>query len=293
MKIATVLNIHGQIDVVRDTIESIKTYVSDDIVVIIDGAYWSSLKDEPLEAGKVEGFYHNCFKSPYRNVALALQTISDTYPDMDWYCYTEYDALFTSERFKHNLKAAEEKGVWMLGNDGHVDNEALVLVRAMLKEGFKSSYYMLGCCLFFHRNFIKKLKEINFFDRFLNLTNEFKDGFFPFYSGYDLSEHMYPTLCRHFGGNIGVFAHYEGEGKWHGAYEYFPLRWRPDIDPEKENFPNASIIHPLKSFDHPIRVLHRERRKKWKNLKEKERLSDSSSTPQLDTTKTADVSLIS
>ncbi len=265
MEIAAVLNVHSQPQVILDTIDSIITYMTEKIIVIVDGAAWPQLKDEPFPVGKVEGFYHNVPKSPYRNVALGLKTLTDAYPDADWYCYTEYDVLFTSERFKHNLKMAEEMGVWMLGNDGHVDNESLMMIQAMFDEPLTSSYYLLGCCQFFHKNFINKLKEINFFERFLNMTNSFSDGFFPFYSGYDLSEHLYPTLCRHFGGNIGVFAHYDEYGKWHGAYEHFPVRWRPEIDPVTENFPDASIIHPLKSYDHPLRVLHRDKRRNYKS----------------------------
>lgn len=291
MDIAAVLNVHSQPSVILDTIDSIKTYMTEKIIVLIDGASWPILKNEQFGVAKIEGFYHNIAKSPYRNVALALQTIYETYPEADWYCYTEYDVLFASERFKRNLEFAEKMGVWMLGNDGHVDEEALVLISAMLDEPFKNSYYLLGCCQFFHRNFLIKLMEINFFERFLNMTNGFKDGFFPFYNGYDLSEHMYPTLCRHFGGNIGVFAHYDEFKTWHGAYEYFPVRWRPEIDPITENFANASIIHPLKTLDHPLRIQHRERREKWKALKKTENQLGSSSISPCDTT-AEDVSLI-
>ena len=285
MKIATVINAHSDMRLIRDTIDSISFHVTKNIILVIDGAYWSKLKDEPIQAGKIEGFYHNVPKSPYRNVALGLKSLYDSFPESDWYCYTEPDVLFGSDRFKYNLRMAEENGIWMLGNDGHVTKEPLLLIQAMLEEPLKSSYYLLGCCMFFNKNFIKKLKEINFFDRFLNMTNSFSEGFFPFYDGYDLSEHLYPTLCRHFGGNVGVFAHYDEDQKWHGAYEYFPIRWRPELDPTTENFPNASIMHPIKSYDHPIRVLHRERRKLWKNLKKKENQSDLSSTYLIDTAK--------
>jgi len=283
MEIATVLNAHSDIDLIRDAIDAISFHVTKNIIVVFDGAVWPKFKNEPIQAGKIEGFYHNVPKSPYRNVALGLQTLYDSFPNADWYCYTEADVLFGSDRFKHNLKMAEENGIWMLGNDGHVAKEALVLIQAMLEEPLKSSYYLLGCYMFFHKNFMKKLKEINFFERFLNMTNAFSEGFFPFYGGYDLSEHLYPTLCRHFGGNVGVFAHYDETGKWHGAHEYFPARWRPELDPETENFPNASIMHPLKSYDHPIRALHRERRKLWKTSKEKASQLDLSSTSQIDT----------
>lgn len=286
MKIATVLNVHSQPETVLDTIQSILAYMTENVIVLVDGASWKIFKNFTLPAGKIEGFYHNVPKSPYRNVALALKTVTETFPDSDWYCYCEYDVLVGSERFKANLQMAEEKGVWMLGNDGHIANEAMPLIQAMIGEQFKSSYYLLGCCQFFHRRFIEKLNGINFFDRFLSLTNGFTDGFFPFYSGYDLSEHMYPTLCRHFGGQIGVFAHYDENDHWHGAYRYYPVRWKPELDPKTENFPQATLLHPLKHHDHPIREFHRNQRLQWVNSKKAKNRSDSSSmsrsaTPQM------------
>jgi hypothetical protein len=242
--------------------------MTDDILVIVDQAAWGQFKDYPLEAAKIEGFYHNLPKSPYRNVALGLKTVRETYPDADWYCYCEYDVLFGSSRFVHNLKMADEMGIWMLGNDGRREYMALPLIQAMVGEPFKKSYYLLGCCQFFGKKFMDKLFEISFFDKFLTMTNSFNDGFFPFYSGYDLSEHMYPTLAQHFGGNIGVFAHYDENRDWHGAYKFYPVRWNPELDPETENFPEASIMHPLKTIDHKLRVLHREKRKWNRNQSE-------------------------
>ena len=292
MSIAAVLNVHSQPDLIIDTLDSIFTFMTEKVVVVVDGAKWDEFKDISLPVGKVEGFYHNIRRAPFRNVALALKTVTEAWPHEDWYCYTEYDVLFTSPRFMHNLKLAEERDVWMLGNDGHVDNVQMPMIESMIGDKFKSYYYLLGCCQFFHRKFIDKLREINFFDRFLNLTNGFTMGSLPGYEGYDLSEHMYPTLCRHFGGNVGVFAHYDETGKWHGAYKVFPCRWKPELDPETENFDEASIMHPLKTYDHPIRAHHRERRKQWKALLQKGKRSESSSTCPSDTRQAADESSI-
>lgn len=286
MKIAAVVNAHSDADTVLDSVDAIRTYVTEDVLVLIDGAAWDNLSHLPV--AKIKGFPHGKPKSPYRNVALALKTIIESFPDADWFCYSEYDVLFGSDRFKHNLKMAEEMNVWMLGNDGHVDAMALPLISALIEQPIKTSYYLLGCCQFFHKNFIKKLLELDFFNKFLNLTNGFADGFFPFYSGYDLSEHLYPTLCRHLGGNIGVFAHFDENAQWHGFYEYYPVRWRPELDAESENFPAASIMHPLKSNDHPIRVQHREKRKLWTDSQMKERPLELSSTSHLDMTIAAD-----
>lgn len=285
MELAVAISAHPKRpDLIIDTLDSILTYATDKILVSVDAVGWDTYRDMPLPAAKLEAFAHGYPKAPYRNVALSLKVLQETWPDANWYCYCDHDVLFGSERFKHNLKMAEEMGVWMLGNDGHIDEVAMPLVQSLVGENLKRSYYLLGCCHFFHRDFINKLLEINFFDRFLTLTSGFDKGFFPFYSGYDLSEHMYPTLARHFGGNIGVFATYDHEGNWHGAHRFFPMRWKPDLDPETENFPEASIMHPIKDLNHPIRVYHREKRKQWKDSQTKAKQSASSSTCPSDTT---------
>jgi hypothetical protein len=171
----------------------------------------------------------------------------------------EYDCLVGSDRFMRNLKLAEEMGVWNLGTNGRMDPDiSLSLVEALVGSKFSEVYYMLGACQFFNKKFMEKLVEIDFFNRFLHLTNHFTEGFMPNYAGYDVSEHIYPTLARYFGGNTGVFSKWYND-RWHGSYQYFPIRWKPEIT-EEENFPEASIIHPLKTFDHPIRIYHREKR---------------------------------
>jgi hypothetical protein len=262
MKIATILNVHSDPRLIIDTCDSIFKFVGEDVLLLVNGSSWGDLKDIDLPVYKVRGFRHDVPNSPYRNVALGLKMVQEQWPDADWFCYTEYDVLFASSRFQANLKMAEDKKVWMLGNCGHVDHIEMPLIDAMLEEKTKSVYYLLGCCQFFHRDFMTKLSDIDFFDRFLFLTNSFANGFFPAYDGYDISEHLYPTLCRHFGGNVGVFATWDDK-EWHGAHRYFPMRWKPEID---EDFPEASILHPLKSYDHPVRKYHRERREECQNL---------------------------
>lgn len=265
--ITTVLNVHDDVDCALDTIDSIKKYVGGNILVIVDGVHWKKWEKVNVPAHKMCGFQHGCAKSPYRNVALGIKSAWDLWGSQSkWICYTEYDVLFTSDFFKKNLEAAEEMGVWMLGNDGHIDDKEMPLVESMIKEKFKSYYYLLGCCQFFSCEFMKKLDEIDFFDKFLNLTNQFTQGYMPGYSGCDISEHMYPSLCRHFGGNVGVFASYDEMGQWHGHYRYFPMRWRPNINFETENFEESSIMHPIKDISDPLRVHHRKIRESLKNV---------------------------
>lgn len=277
MEIATVVNCHNDLDLIRDTISSISTYVTKKLLVFIDGSADQEVREAGFMFPKVIGFRHGVGSAPYRNVALALKTLTEVYPTADWYCYCEQDVLFTSDRFKHNLGLAAERRVWMLGNDGRVDDVNLGPVASLVGGTLPQPYYLLGCCQFFHKAFIERLKDIGFFDRFLSLTNGFAGGHFPGYSGFDVSEHLYPTLCRYFQGNIGVWATYDEEGKWHGKYRCFPCRWKPSLK-ETENFPEASIMHPLKEYDHPIRKARRVAREQWKTSQMKEKQSDSSST---------------
>jgi hypothetical protein len=263
MKIATVLNVHADPILSIDTIGSIFCHMTKNVLVVVDGGAWEQFKDIDLPVAKICGFRHKCSKSPYRNVALGLYSLIEQHPNMDWYCYCEQDVLFGSSRFKENLRMADERDVWMLGNDGHVDDKSMPLVESLVGEKLPNIYYLIGCCQFFSKKFINKLNEINFFERFLHLTNEFSSGYFPEYDGYDISEHMYPTLCRHFGGNIGVFATFDyDKQEWHGAHQYYPVRWKPDLEGK---YPEASILHPLKTYDHPIREYYRGKRNKWRN----------------------------
>lgn len=266
MQVAVSLNVHSHPEVVIDTIDSIKTYLTHDILVVIDGAS-NSFNNISLPTATLNGLPHNISRSPYKNVALSLMNLYESYPNHDWYCYTEYDCLFTSDRILTNLKIAKEKNIWMLGNDGHVDDIPIPFLESIMRTKFNGCYYLLGACQFFSNEFLGKLMEMEFFDKLLLSTSPYSDGFFPLYQGYDISEHMYPTLARHFGGLVGVFATYDyATRKWHGSYKVFPVRWRPELDLDTENFPEASIMHPLKEMMHPIRVYHRNKRQGLKNV---------------------------
>lgn len=269
MKIATIINAHGNTELTKDTIDAAKTWVSDDILVIIDGASWENWgKDLEIPAYKLDGFYHNVPKSPYRNITLALMQASQQWPDADWYCYSEYDVLFTSSSFKEDLKEAEKRGVWCIGNDLRSGYFQFPLLESMLKIKLEESKYLLGCCIFHHKDFINKLKSINFFEKFLNWTNAFSQGYFPHYEeqgGYDLAEHLYPTLANYYGGKIEEFATWHQKfGVWDGNFKKYPMRWKPDLNAENEYFEEAAIMHPIKDPDNLIRKYQQIKRRKLK-----------------------------
>ena len=260
MEITTVLNAHSNYNIVADTIESIHQNVGKNILVVIDGAS-KELKNSKFNAYTINGFYHNSPKAPYRNMALGLWKAYEMFPQSTWFCYCEYDCLFASNSFKYNLEIADKNDVWLLGNDVHKDNYTFPLIEALIKENIKACYYVLGCCVFFCKEFIEKLIEIDFFNRFINATNHFTEGFFPNYTDHDISEHLYPTLAVHFGGDIGSFAKYDLKTRtWSGSFMKFPMRWQPPLS-INENFREAAILHPIKNWDDEIRKIHREKRK--------------------------------
>lgn len=259
MDIVSVVGLHGS-PVDGDTIDSILKYSTQKVIAIIDGA--AAAKFETLPVIKINGFYHNQSYSPYRNIALGLMMAIKHYPNFNWLCYSEYDVLFGSDFFKSILDQAERAGMWLVGSNtvgfqvGDPRAPDLSFIeRNIVKGQFSSIYYSLGCCMFFHRDFIRQLLKIDFFDRFLNLTNYTS---IPQYKGYDINEHLYPTLAHYYGGNSCSLSGWIN-GVWEGD-KRFPLRWKPELE-ATGNYQHASILHPLKSPTNYWRVYFREKRK--------------------------------
>ncbi len=262
MKITAILNTHGVPEITLDTVDSIRYYMTDNILVVVDGVAYDKFTGVNLPAYKLKGFNHNWYKSPYRNIVLGLYTAATNWPDSDWYCYIEYDCLVGSPLFKKDLEEAEKDGVWCLGSD-YRDKQTvdLSLLEKIVQGKFEEVVYLLGACIFYHKNFIKVALEKEFFQRFLFYTNPFQKGFFPLYDAWDLTEHALPTIVNHFGGKIRQFSSYnQNTGMWAGNFRKYPIRFRPELTYEEQHFLQASIMHPLKSVDHPIRKYHRAKR---------------------------------
>lgn len=251
MSISIVLNTHKGSDITNDTIDSIKSYLTNDIIVITD----AKNKELDLDVPLIQGFSVS-LKTLYKNVALGLDTLYKIYPDSDWYGYLDYDCLVTSDYILSTLDKAAEQGIWLLGCDGTVDFEPLPLIEEIIGAKLENRYKMLGCCLFFHKDFMKQLHSINFFTKLLEKTN-LVEGVIGF-KGHDISEHIYPTLVRYYGKQLGVMTSWF-ENEWHGNYKRFPIRFRPVLT-EEDNFPESSICHPIKEYDDVIRIARRKER---------------------------------
>lgn len=229
--------------------------------MLVEGSAWDVFNTDDAQVALLKGFNHGYYKAPYRNVALSLLGVTQHWPDADWYCYMEYDCLIGSESFKDDLLIADKSNVWCIGNDLRTNQkEKMPLVEAMLKEKFNETLYMLGACVFLNKRFIKRAVELNFFEKFLYCTNDFSNGFFPGYDGWDVSEHLLPTLAKHWGGEVQQFARWSKKlNCWaEGNYKKYPIRWRPDLF--EHECKNAAIMHPVKDFDHPVRDAHRLKR---------------------------------
>ncbi len=245
------MNTNKESDITNDTIDSIDQFITNNIIVITDAKTENLNIEYPL----IKGFSVNQ-KTLYKNVALGLDTLYKLYPDSEWYGYMEYDCLVTSNHILSTLDKAKESDVWLLGCDGRVDFEPLPLIEEIIGEKILHRYKMLGCCLFFHHDFLQKLNEINFFTKLLEKTSIVEEivGF----KGYDFSEHVYPSLVRHYKKQLGVLS-YWFENSWHGNYRRYPMRFRPYLT-EDDDFPEACILHPIKEFNHPIRKKRRAER---------------------------------
>lgn len=260
MKICSLINAHGHTEIVSDTIEAVRKYVGEDVLVLIDGANWDSWGlHADLPVPKLQGFRHGWFRSPYRNMALGMKTLVDSYK-ADWYCYLEYDVLFTSSDFKKDLDG------WCVGTNYRDVDGNLKLIENMIGVEFVEYKYLLGCCVFFSAEFVNKLLSFEFFEKFLYYTNDFHKDFFPGFDDYDLSEVLYPTLAHNLGGQVkGLSSWEDSPGLWRGNFKRYPIRFRPELDPS-EVYSEASILHPVKGIDHPIRMQQRSKRKRHGQL---------------------------
>lgn len=263
MNVATILHTHTNSKVFKDTLESVKYYLTNNILVAIDGFACKEFENENYF--KLCGFNHGSPSSPYRNVCLSLMQAWNVWREnVDWYCYMEYDCLVGSNEILTHLKIAKDAGIWVLGNDYRTDERNIEIIDLITKNKTKL-HYLLGCCVFYNSQFIKKLSEDNFFEKFLHLTNEYpKDFKFSLFRGrqdlvYDISEFLYPTLAVNYGGKVQELASWNAEKGWIGNYDYYPMRFKPDLT-ECDPFKNACILHPLKNYENSVREFHRKNR---------------------------------
>lgn len=267
MKLAVALHAHGNTEVLLDTIESIQYWATNDILVAVDGNSRKWIERASLPVEHFVAFRNNTSKvfknhSSFRNVTLGLMKIVERYPNADWYCSTEYDTLFASEEFKKDLNNMSDE-IWCVGCSGRTNWYHLPLLDTIVQSKIRNHKYLIGCCIFYRASFLHFLLENEILERVLHYTNVFNHGYFPGYyeqGGYDFSECLFPTLCSHYGGKICSVSTWDQDNKsWTGNNRY-SIRWPDELNIEDDYVKSATIIHPVKTMQDPVRQYHRKRR---------------------------------
>lgn len=261
MDIVIILVVRENVSTLLDTIEAVNNWVTDKVLVIVDGAAARWGNKIKIPAHKKIGLRHEYHRGPYRNYTLGFSSALEEWPEADWYCKIDYDTLFVSDDFKQDLEV--DSDVWCIGNDYRNMNLTLPFLEKIVGEEISVGSYLLGSCVFCKGDFIRLLGKKDFFNRLLFYTNDFYNGFFPGYEEHSFEEYLYPTLASHYGGKIKELACWKEDFScWKGNFRRYPMRWQPSLGLH-ENFPEASIMHPIKESDHPIRI----RRKRERNVK--------------------------
>lgn len=265
MKLAIALHAHKDAELVKDTARFLARWGSENILVVVDGRSPKWITESNFPFPHIVGFRNktrSVFRnhSSYRNFTLGLLKTLEYYPDCDWYCSTEYDVIFGSDEFKEDILALSDN-VYCVGFNGRKTFMSLPFLEHIIGSKCYVQTYLIGCCMFFRREFLLKVKYSGLFERVLGFTNEFDDGRFPGYweqGGYDFTECLFPTLVNFFGGEIASFSSWNAKKKiWTGDFKKYPIRWPTKLSIEDSLV--ASIMHPVKEFEDPVRIYHRER----------------------------------
>lgn len=255
MRFACLLMTHLDVPLTKDTLESIEHHVTRDNLILVDGLFWSIFSSTHFTCPVIKGFNHGKSCSPYKNQLVGLQKLRKLYPNADWYVYVESDTLFTGEQFKIDLA---KKNIWAAGFDVHEMNNPWTLLSHRLGIDIARHRIMIGCCQFYHRDFMIKLEEIDFFNTLIKLSAPYKETF-PDYAHLAVEEGLLPSMCLHFGKttlNLGC---------WDMEFnrKHYGIRFRPTWEMH-EMVNNFSIVHPIKELE-AIRAKYKKIRD-FKNL---------------------------
>ena len=258
MEIATILNVHNNPELTRDTIDSVRAWCTRKIVLVIDKAGWENYEGfTHPDTVVVCGVYHGVSRSPYKNIAIGLMKAYELWPRVSWYNYIEYDFLYLNDHFKNSLKAGRNYSLIGINYETHhhVNNHW------MTKDAFRGTGYsgpelvcrkMLGALMYFSNKCMKGLADIDYFNYILEHTKTFKGDAFPHFTDYAVEEILYTTAATAFGELIDI--------RELDPTQHFAVRWGDAIEPN-EIKPHTTAVHPSKSLDCPIRQHYARSRK--------------------------------
>ena len=258
MDIVTIINAHNNPALLKNTIDSVRRWVTDKIIVVIDAAGWylfSNFKC-PENTELVKGVYHNCYRSPYKNIAIGLNYAYAKYPKADWYNYIESDVMYLNDLFKEDLRAkSDHTDLGFIQRTGKQGDQWLV---EKIFQKKLPVYFMLGAIHFYSHSCISQLVGIDFFSKVLEETKQYSGAAFPNFSHYAVEEVIYPTASAVFGriGNLGNYDNTICKSSYGNICERYAVRFTPEIS-EKEVTAFTSIAHPLKNMQRRINILNK------------------------------------
>ncbi len=283
MKIAAAVPAHADTHVVNDTLASIRLNMTENILVVADGWAYEKIKDQ-VDGDVLSGLCQGGAQGSHANRMFGLSNLYAKYPDCDWYCWIEYDALVANDHFKQDLHEASPDE-WMAGFCVCRSRfDAPVFPVIFRYPGLQELTYALGAVVFHRREFLAQLQADGMFEWVVNSTAAFSSchiqGLVNQFPGltlnkemYDLGEHLMGTLADRYGKKAKSLSHWEQQHwllqkhgssttpYWSGNYQRYPVRWTPMLREEENILGTTSILHPLKEYDDPIRVFYRERRR--------------------------------
>lgn len=244
MEVAVVMNVHGRVDVVRDTIDSIRTWMSNKIVIVVDQLGWEHFKDfEYPDTHVVCGLPHGKPKSPYKNFCVGFNEVYKKWPNVDWFCYTEYDMVVVSDQFREDLEFGTQNGISCMGRRYYkIGNRRKDHWMAMQILGNRDLpiYKMLGALMFFSRPCVEGLMKFNFFSEVLERSKDYQGTKFPGFCGFAVEEILFPSAAAAFGPIHDLGSDLAGK------YLVRP-GWQP-VGLE-EIRPHTTFAHPIKKMD--------------------------------------------
>lgn len=249
MEIATIINVHNNPVMARDTIDSVRAFIGNKILLIVDEKGWSHYADfKHPDTTVKKGVYHGAKRSPYKNLSIAMMESYKLWPNVDWYMYIEFDVLIISPVFKEDLIDAMQRGVAAVGVNHCIksqSNDHWMVKEILYNQTEIVCHKLLGAVMCYSNRVIRSLVELDFFDDLLERTKAFKGHDFPDFTEYAVEEILFPSAASVFG-PVENFKGFVPRGN------KYPVRFAPEVLPH-ELSAEATIAHPIKDSNNLIR----------------------------------------
>ncbi len=234
--LAVQIHTHGFPEVTEDTLNRVKKYLTDKTVIVCDQMGWKDILK--IKTNKLCGVYHGNINSPYRNQIIGLSHLFKKYPHCTWYGNVEWDTAINGTGLLEDLSFAE--GCWTAGFDMREYDHDWKVLSSKLNRKITKTLYFIGCCLFFHHDFIEICEKEGYFAKILEMAKIYGSRF-PDYREWSVDEALLPSLSRS----------YDKQGYEFGCWEdninrdRYSIRYKPGWDELPEMWHAA---HPLKDM---------------------------------------------